>query len=108
MATKSCMWKCPIQGLAHPGPSLPVPFLLASRRREVKPHVAPRGEERTGELAEGLTSRPGSCTGAEAKGCRSGISWQELSGPRGSALASVGSLVPSLYVRYGYVTCRPR
>ena len=44
----------------------------------MKPHVAPRGEERTDELAEGLTPRPGSCTGAEAKGCPSGISWQEL------------------------------
>ena len=74
----------------------------------MKPHVAPRGEERTDELAEGLTPRPGSCTGAEAKGCPSGISWQELSGPQGSALASVMSLVPSLYVRCGYMTCRPR
>ena len=74
----------------------------------MKPHVAPRGEERTDELAEGLTPRPDSCTGAEAKGCPSGISWQELSGPQGSALASVMSLVPSLYVRCGYMTCRPR
>ena len=82
-------WKCPVQGLARRGPLLTVPDLLASWRREVKPHVAPGEEEGTDELAGGLTSRPGSCTGAEAKGCMSGISWEELSGPRGSALASV-------------------
>lgn len=89
-------WKCPIQGLVHRGPSLTIPVLLASQRREVKPCVAPGGEEGTDELAGGLTSRLGSCTGAEAKGCMSGISWQELSGPRGSALASVQPLVHSL------------
>lgn len=56
----------------------------------------PRGEEGTDELAEGLISRLGSCTGAEAKGCTSRLSWQELLGPWGSALASVWPLVTSL------------
>ena len=65
----------------------------------MKPHVAPGGEEGTDELAGGLTLRPGSCTGAEAKGCMSRISWEELSGPQGSALASLRSLIHSLLSR---------
>ena len=68
---------CP--GLARHGPLLTVPVLLASRRREVKPCVNPRRRGGTDDLAEGLISRLGSCTGAETKGCTSRLSRQELS-----------------------------